>query len=174
MVPRPRRLEREEALGELAWRYFRSHGPATVRDLVRWGHLMAADARAGLAVARPRLASVDVDGVEHLMDPETPELLDSCRREARGVFLLPGFDEIILGYHDRRCLLAPEHAGRIVPGANGMFRPTVVSDGQVVGTWKHAGRGAKRRVEATPFDSFPAEVAEAIPRLYAELPGGAR
>jgi len=33
-VPTPRRLDREEALGELALRFFRSHGPATVKDLV--------------------------------------------------------------------------------------------------------------------------------------------
>ncbi len=169
-IPRPRRLEREEALAELAWRYFRSHGPATVKDLMRWAHLVAADARAGLALARPRLATLDVDGVEHLMDPRTPELLDSCRQEARGVFLLPGFDELILGYRDRSCMVASEHADRIVPGVNGMFRATVVSDGQVLGTWKHAGRGSKRRAEATPFHSFPDDVAEAILQVYAELP----
>lgn len=169
-IAHPRRLERDEALGELAGRYFSSHGPATLEDLVRWGHLRVADARAGLELARPRLATVDVGGVEHHMDPQTPERLDACRRDAQGVFLLPGFDELILGYRDRRCVLAPEHADRIVPGANGMFRPTVVSDGEVVGTWKHAGRGTRRRVEATPFTSFTDDVAEAIPRVYAELP----
>lgn len=104
------------------------------------------------------------------MGPRTPDLLDSCRPEARGVFLLPGFDELVLGYRDRRAVLPPEHADHIVPGGNGMFRPTVVSDGEVVGTWKHAGRGARRRVEATPFTSFPDGVAEAIPQVYAGLP----
>lgn len=169
-IPHPRRLEGDEALGELAWRYFCSHGPATVKDLIRWGHLVAGDARTGLALARDRLATLDVDGIEHLMDPRTPEVLESCRREARGVFLLPGFDELILGYQDRRCVLPAEIADRIVPGANGMFRATVVSDGQVVGTWKHVGRGAKRRVEATPFISFADDVSEAIARVYAEFP----
>jgi hypothetical protein len=134
------------------------------------GHLLAADAGAGLERARPRLASVDVGGVEHYMDPQTPERLDACRDEARGVLLLPGFDELILGYQDRRCVLPAEHADRIVAGANGMFRRTVVSDGHVVGTWKHAGHGTRRRVEATPFTTFPASVADAIPRVYAELP----
>ncbi len=169
-IPRPRRPERKEALGELALRYFRSHGPATVKDFTRWTNLVAADVRAGLALARPRLARVEVDGVEYFMDPQTPDLLDACRRRARGVFLLPGFDEFILGYQDRRAVLAAEFADRIVPGANGVFRPTVVSDGHVVGTWKHTGRGAKRTVAATPFRSFPDEVTEAIPQVYAALP----
>ncbi len=169
-IPHPRRLERDEALGELAWRYFRSHGPATVRDFARWTKLVAADVRAGLALARPRLARIDVDGVEHLMDPQTPDLLDAGRHRARGVFLLPGFDEFILGYQDRRAALPAEFARLIVPGGNGVFRPTVVCDGQVVGTWKHTGRGAKRTISATPFTSFSGEVAEAVPQAYAALP----
>ena len=57
-----------------------------------------------------------------------------------------------------------------VPGGNGVFRPTVVSDGQVVGTWKHAGRGSKRTVAATPFRSFPDEITEAIAQVYTALP----
>ena len=35
-VPGSRDLPREEALGELARRYFSSHGPATLRDFARW------------------------------------------------------------------------------------------------------------------------------------------
>lgn len=169
-IPRPRRLEREEALGEWVERYFRSHGPATVKDFTRWTNLVAADVRAGLALARPQLASIDVEGVEHLMDPRTPDLLDACRHQARGTFLLPGFDEFVLGYTDRRATLAPEFATRIVPGGNGVFRPTVVTDGQIVGTWKSVGRGAKRTIKATPFTSFPTICAEAVPQAYATLP----
>jgi inactivated superfamily I helicase len=105
------------------------------------------------------------------MDPQTPDLLDSCRRQARGVVLLPGFDELVLGYQDRRCVLDPEFADRIVPGANGMFKATIVSDGEIVGTWKHAGRGAKRNVEATSFASLSDDLIEAIYRVYADLPG---
>lgn len=169
-IPRPRRPEREEALGELAERYFRGHGPATVKDFARWTNLLAADVRAGVELARPRLARVDVDGVEYLMDPRTPDLLDACRQSARGVFLLPGFDELILGYQDRSAVLPAEFADRIVPGGNGVFRPTVVSDGRVVGTWRHTGRGARRTLEAVPFESFPEQVAEAIARVHAALP----
>ncbi|MGW4464854.1 winged helix DNA-binding domain-containing protein [Micromonospora sp. NPDC004704] len=169
-ITRPRRLVREEALGELALRYFRSHGPATVKDFTRWTNLVAADVRVGLALARPALVRIEVDGVEYLMDPRTPERLDTDRKLARGVFLLPGFDEFILGYLDRGAVLPAEFAGHIVPGNNGMFRPTVVSDGQVLGTWAHTGRGANRTITATPFREFPLPVAEAIPRVHATLP----
>ena len=169
-VPAARSRTRDEALGELALRFFLGHGPATVHDLARWAGLPLRDARTGLAVVRPRLAALDVDGIEHVMDPATPNRLAACRREAEGVVLLPGFDEFVLGYRDRSTILAPEFAERIVPGNNGMFRPTVVLGGQVVGTWQWTGRGAKRVVTATPFTSFPDAVLTQILERAAELP----
>jgi hypothetical protein len=169
-VRSPRRLAGEEALGELARRFFLGHGPATVQDLARWAGLPLRDARAGLAVARPDLAALDVDGVEHLLDAATPDRLADCRAEAEGLFLLPGFDEFVLGYGDRRAILDPEHAARIVPGNNGMFRPSVVLRGRIVGTWQWTGRGAKRTVTATPFTSFPAALTAEIAERAAALP----
>lgn len=169
-VRHPRRMEREEALGEWALRYFHSHGPATGKDFAWWTKLVAAEVRAGLAIARPGLERLEVDGVEYFMDPQTPARLDSCRRRARGVFLLPGFDEYMLGYRDRGAALPVEFAQRIVPGNNGMFQPTVVADGEVVGTWKRRGRGSQQAVQATPFTSFRSAVADALPRLSAALP----
>ena len=168
-VPEPRRLDREEALGELALRYFRGHGPATVPDLVRWAGSTLRDVRTGLAIARPQLACVQVDGTEYFLDPETPERLAAAREEARGTFLLPGFDEFMLGYGDRGAVLDPAFAEHIVPGGNGMFRPTVVSDGRVVGTWRSTGTGARRSVTATPFTTFPDDVAAAIPTVAATV-----
>jgi len=169
-IPRPRRLEPEEAHAELALRFFRGHGPATVQDLVRWSGSTARAIRAGLAEVRDRLEAVTVDGAEYLLDPETPDRLAAARAEADGVLLLPGFDEFVLGYGDRTAVVPAEFAQRIVPGNNGMFRPTVVHRGQVVGTWKWTGRGARRTVEAEPFTTFPKAVTAAVPKVAAALP----
>jgi hypothetical protein len=169
-LPPPPRRGRAEALGELARRYFTGHGPATVQDLARWAGLTLGDARAGRALARPELTAVEVDGVEYLLAPDTADRLAAVRDEARGVFLLPGFDEFVLGYGDRSTVLAPEFADRIVPGGNGMFRPTVVSEGRIVGTWAWTGRGDRRTVTATPFTEFSAEVRSAIAAAAAGLP----
>jgi Winged helix DNA-binding domain len=169
-VRAPRRLAGEEALGELARRFFLGHGPATVQDLARWAGITLTDARAGLAVARPELEALDVDGVEHLLDPATPGRLAACREEAAGVFLLPGFDEFVLGYGDRTAVLDAKFAGQIVPGNNGMFRPSVVHRGRIVGTWQWTGRGARRAVTATPFTSFPGVLTAEIDERAATLP----
>jgi winged helix DNA-binding protein len=168
-VPAPRRLERDEALGELALRFFRSHGPATVKDLVRWAGVLVRDVRAGLAVAGDRLAPLDVDGVAHWMDPETPDRLAAARADAGRVLLVPGFDELVLGYADRTCTVPAEFAERIVPGNNGVFRPTVVSGGRVVATWR-TGRGAARSLQLEPFTELSAELATAAAEAHTALP----
>jgi hypothetical protein len=168
-VPAPRRLDRDEALGELALRFFAGHGPATVKDLVRWAGVLVRDVRTGLAVAAPRLARLEVDGVEHWMDPATPGRLAAARDEAAAVHLLPGFDELVLGYADRSCTVPAEFADRIVPGGNGMFRATAVHDGRVVGVWR-AGRGRGRPIELEPFHDLPADLRARIAEVYAALP----
>lgn len=165
-VPSPRRLEREQALGELVGRYLCSHGPATVADVQRWTGLPVTDVRIGLEQVQDGLERVQVDGVEHLMDPRTPELLAACLRQARRTMLLPGFDELVLGYGDRTATVPVQHAARVVPGGNGMFLRTVVDAGRVVGTWSTDRSG----IRAVAFTGFRAPVAAALPRLYAALP----
>ncbi len=48
-VPRRRVLPPDEALAELTRRYFRSHGPATIKDFVWWSGMTVAQAKAGMA-----------------------------------------------------------------------------------------------------------------------------
>jgi inactivated superfamily I helicase len=115
-----------------------------------------------VAAVRGRLAAVEVDGTELLLDPATPDLLAEHRAAAAGLHLLPGFDEVVLGYADRSCTVLPEHADRIVPGGNGMFRATVVVGGQAVGTWRWGRRGRVRTVDAEPFTAFAPAVAAAL------------
>jgi hypothetical protein len=171
-VTTSRHLDRDEALGEWALRYFRSHGPATVKDFTWWTQLKAADVKVAVAIAAPHLERIVVDDVTYFLDPQTLELLSARRRKARDVFLLPGFDEYLLGYQTRTAVLPTEFASRIVPGGNGVFLPTVISDGEVVGTWKRVGTGAKRTLAASAFVDFGERVNAATERVYSGLPVG--
>jgi hypothetical protein len=164
--PAPER-DRDEAVQEWALRYFRSHGPATARDFAWWTGLTLTEVRRAVAAVRDRLEPLTVDGVEHLMDPATPDLLDSCRSEAKGVLLLPAFDEIVVGYGERAAVVPPEHARRVVAG--GMFLPAVVSAGTAVGTWRRA-RTADGAPEVTPLTALSRTVAAAVPRRWATYP----
>src|SRR5215210_2557763 len=59
-APHPSALADEDALGELALRFFAGHGPADERDLARWASLRLTDARAGLEAVAHRLEHVEV------------------------------------------------------------------------------------------------------------------
>ena len=144
-VLRPRTLEHDEALGEFAARYFAGHGPATVRDFAWWSSLTLADARRGLEMARP--------GLDELVVDETPYFLprDTTAAAGRAVHALPGFDEYLLGYQDRSAPLATEHSELVVPGKNGLFLPTIVVNGEIVGTWRRTTTTTGVTVEAQPF-----------------------
>jgi hypothetical protein len=152
-VPSPRRLDHDEALGELALRYFSSHGPAAADDLTRWSGLTMRDVRRGISDAGPGLATVQIGSGSYLVGAETAETAAAAATDA-GVLLLPGFDEYVLGYRDRAAMVAPERLDAIVPGNNGMFKATIVVDGEVVGTWgkKASARGVV--VEPTPFGAL--------------------
>jgi Winged helix DNA-binding domain len=142
--------EREESLRELALRYFRSHGPATARDLAWWTQLLATDVRAAIESARDELEELDVDGVVYLQAADAP----ATRGEEDGApatLALPGFDELLLGYRERAASLEAEWAERVVPGKNGLFLPTIVDDGHVLGTWRRAKRRHETLVETTEF-----------------------
>jgi hypothetical protein len=170
-VQDPVRLDRDAALAEWALRFFRSHGPASVHDFARWTGLTVGEARRGTSAVEGSLATVVVDGTTLLLDPQTPDRLADHRSDARRVLLLPGFDELILGYADRTFTLDRDHERLVVPGGNGVFAPTIVADGRVIGTWRHTGRGARRALLAKPFtDRLPPAVERTIEAAYAELP----
>jgi hypothetical protein len=62
-----------------------------------------------------------------------------------------GFDEYLLGYKDRSVVLDSKHAEKVCPGGNGVFAPTIVINGRVVGTWKRSIRKSSVEIIALPF-----------------------
>ncbi len=46
----------------------------------------------------------------------------------------------------------PEHADKIVPGGNGVFKKTMVAGGEVIGTWARHGTGQGAAVVPELFD----------------------
>ncbi|GAA0992157.1 winged helix DNA-binding domain-containing protein [Subtercola frigoramans] len=152
-VTAPRSLDRDESLGELAARYFRSHGPATLKDFLWWSKLLVAEAKRGLEIARDRLETLEYDGQAYWLAQGLQDATASRVRRS-SVHLLPGFDEYLLGYADRRAALDEQYSQRIVPGNNGMFLPTVVSGGIVVGTWSRTATSTQVAVTPEPFAGF--------------------
>lgn len=149
-VPTSEPLPRDEALAKLAQRYFTSHGPATVYDLARWAGITVTDARRGVAGVDGTLVCETIGEQEYWLPQSKPAVVE----EVEPVYLLPGFDEFVLGYGDRSAILDPAYADLICPGGNGVFSPTVVIDGQIRGTWRRTLKTKAVAVEWTPFASF--------------------
>ncbi|HZN72556.1 MAG TPA: winged helix DNA-binding domain-containing protein [Micromonosporaceae bacterium] len=100
-VPASRRLDRTEALAELALRYFTGHGPATERDLAYWATLTLTDVRTGLQQVRDQLGSFHHDGRTFWHAPgDAP----GGPQEPAG-HLLQVLDEMYRGYQDSRWVL---------------------------------------------------------------------
>jgi hypothetical protein len=113
-APHARDLPREEALAELTRRFFTSQGPPTLADFARWSGLTLTDTKAGVRMNSTALTAANIDGTEYWLSKEQAE---QALDEAAGVYLLPGFDEYVLGYKDRSAVLAAEHAQRTVRAA---------------------------------------------------------
>lgn len=166
-ITNPRELSGDEANAELATRFAAGRGPVTVRDLSWWSGLTVREAREAvrLASVAGRLVPVSAAGVEYWVEPA---LLDAPPVPAEGVWLLPPFDEHLLGYTERGLLLDPKHFGLLVPGRNGVFGATVVRDGRAVGLWKREPLASRFRVRVSAFPGqrlTAAELTEPVGRL---------
>jgi hypothetical protein len=157
-LPEGKTLSREEALAELAYRYFTGHGPATIQDFRWWSGLLAVDARAGLKMVEAQLAHEEFDGQIYWFSSS----LSSIKAASPTAYLLPGFDEYLLGYRDRTAALDSAHATKVVPGANGMFKPIIVIDGRVVGTWKRTFKKDRVVIALQPFNALSEAEAQAV------------
>jgi hypothetical protein len=163
-IPEPRNLDRPSALRELGTRYLTARGPTTLDDLVHWTKLTKADVQRALEVDGERIVEVDGPGGPYRMLAPHLDTLDPGSPEAgQSVLALAAFDEHLLGYRVRDCVLDPEHATLVDPGRNGVFRWTLVAGGRVVGTWKRIRRTHHVLVELTPFAPLPQRVRMAIP-----------
>jgi hypothetical protein len=141
----------ERAAAELVRRYLAAFGPATPADFARWSGLGATAARTAWAAVGGELA--EIGGWV---------LREHAERAARDagqpvpLRLLGGFDTLVLGHADRSLLVPADRAGDVNAGG-GLIRPTVLSDGEVVGTWSS-------RAGVVPFRELTAEELSGVER----------
>jgi hypothetical protein len=145
-LPQAKRMEKDEALAELARRYFTGRGPATLQDFAWWSGLTMADAKAGLDMAGPHLLPETIGGQTFWLPPST----SFAKERSPAIHLLPAYDEYTVAYKDRSAVLDPVHTKRVATG-NGIFFPILVIDGQVIGTWKRTLKRGEVVITPSPF-----------------------
>ena len=128
-VPSTPRVEREEALGLLARKYFTGHGPATVQDLAWWSGLTLTDVRKGLEAIKSELEQITVGERTYWLAP------GASGGPIGEAYLLPVYDEYLVAYRDRSAALDP--ARKLQPG-EGTLGPAILIGGVIAGTWTRA------------------------------------
>lgn len=133
VTPPSEPLGNEAAVRQLALRFFLGHGPASVKDFVRWSGLTARETRAALDTIEG-LARTEVDGVTLWSDPDVPRATPAAHR----VLLLPTYDELTLTYPSLAFPILAEHPMTDAPGPymNSWWYGTVLHDGISIGAWK--------------------------------------
>jgi hypothetical protein len=127
-TPRGRDYAGDEALAELARRYFQSHAPATARDFAWWAGLTLKEASRATSILAGELQSISMEGVEYL------SLRDALSAPVgtSPVLLLPVFDEYTVAYADRSAAADPAVLSAVSHG----LAANILIDGRIAGTWK--------------------------------------
>ena len=147
-APNAKRLPRDEALAELGRRFFRSHGPATVRDFVWWSGLNTADAKRTLEMNRATRQTAG--GLPYWTIGRAGDTV----ARARGGCLLPIYDEYLVAYRDRAVV---PHGPAAVPARLPVpFQHAVVIDGQIAGTWRTARKESAMAIQVCPLRTLTA------------------
>lgn len=167
IVPEAKLLDRDEALQELAKRYFISHGPATVYDFSWWSGLTVSEAKKAVDSNASLFEAITIGDFRYWCKKG---LLDAIDHSENVTMLLPAFDELLISYKDRSGMVADAHRKEVYTN-NGIFRPIIVLNNQIIGTWKSVKAKGRVTIEKLCFDSVNKDT---NPDLKAEMKDYAR
>ncbi len=122
-----------------------SKGPATVKDFSTWSGLTLTECRQGIELNKSDLEKIISGYNEYYFSPKITMKKNSSAK----IYLLPVYDEFIMGYKDRSDILKFKNTLKTSPTLR--FDCMIMSDGQIIGTWKRAIR--KKQIDLQ-YDFF--------------------
>jgi len=78
------------------------------------------------------------------------------------VYLLPNYDEYLVGYTDRSNVFDTAHLNKLDSRGGVLFQHTIVIDGRVAGTWKRTLKKNEVIIELSPFKAWTKVEKQAI------------
>ena len=169
-APPTMEISREEALERLARRYFTSHGPATLQDFAWWSNLTMTDCRQALAMIGSDFMRETINGRECWM----PDNLRTPPSDLPSALLLAPFDEFVVSYKDRFEMIDAEHYSKVMT-KNGIFSPTIMLNGRIIGSWKKSMKKNAPQITLTFFEKMPKRIVslfqpeiERLEKFYAQ------
>lgn len=147
-IPPGKSLSRDESLAELARRYFASHGPATLQDLMWWSGLTTGEAKSAVELAADGIRREEIHGITYWegVDRHLP------RSRSPANYFLQGYDEYVIAYKDRRAIIDAKNAKQMA--TDGSFFQPLVLDGLVAAFWKRELRKDGVVITVRPFKPF--------------------
>jgi hypothetical protein len=156
-VPAIPRIDRDEALSELARRFFTTRGPATLDDFAWWSGLTKADGRRGVAAAGAVLIEETHDGKSYY----SGAVERSAKLRGVQAHLLPNYDEWFIGFKDRSAAADRLYRKGVNPQLDGLSGNLLTINGQVVGGWTRV-LGKNLDVSFTQLDDLTARERSAV------------
>lgn len=143
-------LEPEETTSSLAalfLRYVGAYGPVTLADFAHWVGFTQQQVKPAVTSVRDQVEVVRIEGMpgERFLLPD-PEITTA----PLGVRLLAKFDPLILAHRDKTLLLAEKDRPRVFRIAAQVEAP-ILSQGQVIGTWRLERRTKETLFHVEPF-----------------------
>jgi Winged helix DNA-binding domain len=146
----------DDALAEIARRYFRAFSPATAADFTAWSGLPSGRA---VGLIRDELTPADVNGRPgYRLGEVAPQ---------RGVRLLAMYDNYLIGYRDRDEFIDSQARPTIYVG--GVIKPAVLLDGRVAGVWKLVRARQRALIQLTPFGELSRRTRDALEAEAADV-----
>jgi hypothetical protein len=147
-VPKPlAKLTKEEGLAKLAKRYFESHGPATLSDFSWWSGFSMTTCKIAIHSIKSELNSAEIENQTYWFG--TNLSLENNFRES--VHFIAAFDEILISYKNREASILLEHQLKAFT-RNGIFKPVILENGKVIGTWKRTIKKDHTKIETQFFN----------------------
>jgi hypothetical protein len=147
-VKKKKVYKRDEALAQLAQRYFTSHAPAAMNDFTWWSGLSVRESKLAFNLVKSGFISQRIGEQTYLF---TDSFTTSGRKRG-SAYLIPAYDEFLISYKDRSASLSCVDNSKAI-STNGIFKPVVVVNGQVKGIWKRSIKKDKVIVETELFNS---------------------
>ena len=133
-APAARALAPDEALAELARRYFTGHGPARAQDFAWWSGLRVADAQTAIATLGTALESRRAGDDTFWAAPG--RIARRPSRESPRVHLLPSYDEYVVAYRNHAPIVEAGHAKTLSIRGGFVGAAVLTLDGRVAGSWR--------------------------------------
>lgn len=141
-----------DAIAELAMRYIRGYGPASVTDFSYWTGARVTDTKPVFEGISEHLTEVSIEGQRgsYYISADDESALEGIQPEPF-TRLLPQFDALIMGHKDKSRFIDPADRGGIFLPRGGVAA-TLLVNGMVKGTWK-----IKKGTEGWDLSLFPSQ-----------------